>query len=87
MKKSGMLTTIANSGKFPAQVKITSSLYYSFWLLSDMCRAGKNGPINNDARIDVGLFEDDFVEASEDSRLGQGLSFKVSKTFKDKNNE
>ena len=52
-----------------------------------MCRAGKNGPINNDARIDVGLFEDDFVEASEDSRLGQGLSFKVSKTFKDKNNE
>ena len=46
-----------------------------------MCRAGKKEAINNDARIDVGLFEDDFVEASDDSRLGQGLTFKVSKTF------
>lgn len=40
-----------------------------------MCRAGANGQINNDARIDVGLFEGDFVEQSDDS----SLSFKVGR--------
>jgi len=36
---------------------------------ADMCRVGANSQINNDARIDVGLFEGDFVEQSDDSSL------------------
>ena len=33
-----------------------------------MCRAGSKSQINNDARIDVGLFEGDFVEGSQARR-------------------